>query len=49
VITINIDTTTENTMLTIAFILGFAAGWFVNEKVENFGEKINPLNWFKKK
>lgn len=36
-------------MLTITFILGFAAGWFVNEKVENFGEKINPLNWFKKK
>jgi hypothetical protein len=40
---------------TIAFILGFAAGWYVNEKVENFGEKvknfgekINPLNWFKK-
>jgi len=36
-------------MLTLAFILGFAAGWFVNEKVENLGEKINPLNWFKKK
>jgi hypothetical protein len=38
-----------NTMLTIAFIIGFAAGWYVNGKVENLGEKINPLNWFKKK
>ena len=36
-------------MLTIAFILGFAAGWYVNEKVENHGEKLNPINWFKKK
>jgi len=36
-------------MLTIAFIIGFAAGWYVNEKVDNLGEKINPLNWFKKK
>ena len=28
-------------MLTIAFIIGFAAGWYVNEKVENLGEKLN--------
>ena len=29
--------------LTIGFIVGFIAGWWVNEKVENLGEKINPL------
>ncbi len=34
--------------LTIGFIVGFIAGWWVNEKVENLGEKINPLKWFKK-
>ena len=38
-----------NMFLTIAFILGFVAGWYVNEKVENLAEKMNPLNWFKKK
>jgi hypothetical protein len=36
-------------MLTIAFIIGFAAGWYVNEKFENLGEIINPRNWFRKK
>lgn len=40
----------ENTMfLTIGFIVGFIAGWWVNEKVENLGEKLNPMSWFKKK
>ena len=34
--------------LTIGFIVGFIAGWWVNEKVENLGEKINPIKWFKK-
>ena len=34
--------------LTIGFIVGFIAGWWVKEKVENLGEKINPLKWFKK-
>ena len=32
--------------LTIGFIVGFIAGWWVNEKVENLGQKVNPLNWF---
>jgi uncharacterized protein YneF (UPF0154 family) len=32
---------------TIAFILGFIAGWWVNEKVEDAATKLNPLNWFK--
>ena len=27
--------------ITIGFIVGFIAGWWVNEKVENLGEKIN--------
>lgn len=35
--------------LTIGFIVGFIAGWWVNEKVENLGEKLNPIKWFKKK
>ena len=34
--------------LTIAFVLGFIIGWWVNEKVEDAAEKVNPLNWFKK-
>jgi ABC-type proline/glycine betaine transport system substrate-binding protein len=34
--------------LTIGFVVGFIAGWWVNEKVENLGEKINPIKWFKK-
>ena len=34
---------------TIGLILGFVLGWWVNEKVENLGEKVNPLNWLKKK
>ena len=34
--------------LTIGFIVGFIAGWWVNEKVENLGEKLNPIKWFKK-
>lgn len=35
--------------LTIGFVIGFVAGWYVNEKVENLADKINPMNWFKKK
>lgn len=35
--------------LTIGFIVGFIAGWWVNEKVENLGDKLNPIKWFKKK
>ena len=34
--------------LTIAFIIGFVAGWYINEKVENLAEKLNPIKWFKK-
>ena len=33
---------------TIGLVLGFAIGWWVNEKVENLAEKANPLKWFKK-
>ena len=35
--------------LTIAFIVGFVVGWWVNEKVEDLADKLNPLTWFKKK
>jgi len=35
--------------LTIGFIVGFAAGWYINDKVENLAEKLNPFNWIKKK
>jgi|TARA_B110000285_G_C15037795_1_gene570263 hypothetical protein len=35
--------------LTIGFIIGFAAGWYINDKVENLADKLNPINWFKKK
>ena len=34
---------------TIGLILGFVLGWYVNEKVENLADKVNPLRWFKKK
>jgi uncharacterized membrane protein (Fun14 family) len=34
--------------LTIGFIVGFVVGWYVNEKVENLADKINPMKWFKK-
>ena len=43
-----INTRRTNMFITIGFIVGFIAGWWVNEKVENLGEKINPLRWFKK-
>jgi len=36
-------------LLTIGFIVGFAAGWYINDKVENLAEKLNPFNWIKKK
>ena len=35
--------------LTIGFVLGFVAGWYVNEKVEDLAGKLNPLNWIKRK
>jgi 4-hydroxybenzoate polyprenyltransferase len=35
--------------LTIGFIVGFAAGWYINDKVDNLADKLNPFNWFKKK
>ena len=35
--------------LTIGFIVGFAAGWYINDKVDNLADKLNPINWFKKK
>jgi len=35
--------------LTIGFIVGFAAGWYINDRVENLADKLNPVNWFKKK
>ena len=40
----------ENIMFfTIGLVLGFVLGWYVNEKVENLADKVNPLSWFKKK
>jgi 4-hydroxybenzoate polyprenyltransferase len=35
--------------LTIGFIVGFAAGWYINDKVDNLADKLNPFNWIKKK
>ena len=34
--------------LTIGLVIGFIAGWWINEKVEDLGAKINPIKWFKK-
>jgi len=34
--------------LTIGFVIGFIAGWWINEKVEDLCEKINPIKCFKK-
>jgi hypothetical protein len=34
--------------LTLGFVLGFVAGWYVNEKVEDLAGKLNPIKWFKK-
>ena len=34
---------------TLGLVLGFGLGWYVNEKVENVADKVNPLNCFKKK
>ena len=39
----------ENTMfLTIGLIIGFAAGWYVNEKFEDLGEIASKLKFWKK-
>lgn len=35
--------------ITIGFILGFVAGWYVNEKLEDLTALIGRLNPFKKK
>ena len=35
--------------LTIGFIVGFAAGWYINDKVDNLADKLNPYHWTKKK
>ncbi len=34
--------------LTIAFIIGFVAGWYVNEKFEDLGAMSKKLMWWKK-
>lgn len=33
---------------TLGLIIGFGLGWYVNEKVENLTDKLNPYNWIKK-
>lgn len=35
--------------LTIAFLLGFVAGWYVNEKLEDLTTLVKKLNPFGKK
>ena len=37
-----------NMFLTIAFIIGFVAGWYVNEKFEDLGAMSKKLMWWKK-
>ena len=37
-----------NMFLTIAFIIGFVAGWYVNEKFEDLGAMTKKLMWWKK-
>ena len=32
---------------TLGVVIGFVLGWWVNEKVENLGDKLNPFKWFK--
>jgi len=34
--------------LTIGFVVGFIAGWWINGESRDLGEKINPIKWFKK-
>lgn len=34
--------------LTIGLIIGFAAGWYVNEKFEDLGEIASKLKFWKK-
>jgi hypothetical protein len=34
--------------LTIGFIVGFAAGWYINDKVENLADKLNPYQLVQK-
>ncbi len=33
---------------TIAFIIGFVAGWFVNEKLEDLTAMVKKLKFWKK-
>ena len=37
-----------NMFLTIAFIIGFVAGWYVNEKFEDLAELAGKLKFWKK-
>ena len=34
---------------TIAFIIGFVAGWFVNEKLEDLTAMLKKVKFWKKK
>lgn len=34
--------------LTIGFIVGFAAGWYINEKFEDVGAMAKKLKFWKK-
>jgi hypothetical protein len=38
----------DNMFLTIGLIIGFAAGWYVNEKFENLAEASSKLKFWKK-
>jgi hypothetical protein len=33
---------------TLGLVIGFGLGWYVNEKVEDLADKLNPTKWFKK-
>jgi hypothetical protein len=34
--------------LTIGFVIGFVAGWYINEKFEDLQELINKFKFWKK-
>ena len=38
----------DNMFLTIGLIIGFAAGWYVNEKFEDLAEASSKLKFWKK-
>ena len=33
---------------TLGLLIGFGLGWYVNEKIEDLADKLNPYNWIKK-